>query len=315
MVAIKPSFAFYLLIFLLLEILFRPAVSWSQDHNGDSNPRLTALLDKDSARVGSTVVLTLAYRLPEKAALPADPEIRGLEDLTVVKRDVGRDRVRIKLLVDRLDAWRTGPLSLAYLDGEGKTQTLRAGPVSLTVLSNLGEKPAGAELRPIQGIMPTRQLWLKYLPWAAVLLIILLAGLGVLFWHKKKRALEVSRELQEPPHVQALREFRRLETEGLFEKGAIKEFYFRFSEILKRYLESLKDFPAAEFTTEEIALHLVGEQDRKILPLLRQADLIKFADTIPTPARKDEDLKSAILYIRANSPATETETDRPGRSR
>jgi len=170
-------------------------------------------------------------------------------------------------------------------------------------------------LRPIQGIIPARPLWLKYLPWTAVLLIVLLVGLGARFWHKKRRAFKDSPELQEPPHVRALGEFEQLEADGLFEKGYIKEFYFRFSEILKQYLESLMEFPAAEFTTEEIALHLNKEQDRKILPLLRQADLIKFADTIPTPARKDEDLKTAFLYIQENSPTTKTATNQAGRAK
>ena len=46
-------------------------------------------------------------------------------------------------------------------------------------------------------------------------------------------------------------------------------------------------------------------RDRKILPLLRQADLIKFADAVPTPAKKDEDLKTAFLYIEENRPTPE----------
>ncbi len=96
-----------------------------------------------------------------------------------------------------------------------------------------------------------------------------------------------------------------MEAQRLFEKGHIKEFYFGISEILRRYLEALRRFPAAEFTTEEIALHMDREQDRGLLPLLRQADFVKFADTIPTTGRKEEDLKAAISYIRETSPAPE----------
>jgi hypothetical protein len=289
----------------MLEFLAEPAIIGAQDHTEDSLPHLAVSLDKDSARVGSAVVLTLSYGLPAGANLAADPEIKGLEDLTVIERQINPGRITIKLLVDRLDSWQTGPLVLPYLDREGKAQIIKADPVSLTVLSNLGEKPDETELRPIQEIIPTTSLWLQYLPWAAVLFAVLLMAAGVLFWHKKRRTRKEIRQQPEPPHIQARKALEQLEEDRLFENGHVKEFYFRFSEIIRRYLECIRGFPAAEFTTEEIALVLDTARDRKILPLLRQSDLIKFAEAVPMPAKKDEDLKTAFLYIEENSPAPE----------
>jgi len=40
--------------------------------------------------------------------------------------------------------------------------------------------------------------------------------------------------------------------------------------------------------------------------LLRHADLVKFADTIPTPAKKEEEVKEALSYIQETSPLMET---------
>jgi hypothetical protein len=221
--------ALCLLTFLMLEFLAGPAIVWSEDHKKDSIPHLTVSLDKDSARLGNSVVLTLSYRLPKGAGLSAAPEIKGLEDLTIIERHISRGRIMIKLLVDRLDSWQTGPLMLPYLDKEGKPQIIKADPVSLTVLSSLGEKPDDTELRPIQGIIPTRSLCLQYLPWAAVLFAILLVAVGVLFWHKKRRTRKEFREQREPPHVQTRKALEQLEEERLFESGHVKEFYFRFS--------------------------------------------------------------------------------------
>lgn len=304
---IMRSCPFRLLTALVVGILIWPSILWAGNDMWNSSPSLSASLDRVSARVGSIVMLTLDYRLPAGAELPPDPEIKGLEDLTIVERDIGPDRISIRLLIDRLGPWKSGPISLAYLDKEGKQQSLKASdPVALTVLSNLGEKPEEAQLRPIQGIIPTKALWLKYLPWGALLLGVLLVVLSVLFWRKRRRARKEASQLKDPPHIRARKEIEQLEGDGLFEKGYIKEFYFRFSEILRRYLESLKGFPAAEFTTEEIAVHLKKEQDRKLLPLFRQTDLIKFADKIPTPARKEEDVKTALAYIQETSPALET---------
>ena len=68
-------------------------------------------------------------------------------------------------------------------------------------------------------------------------------------------------------------------------------------------MESIRRFPAAEMTTEEIVRHVGNTpQDQKILPLLRQADLVKFADTIPTPDRNVRDIEAARTYIRQTCP-------------
>jgi hypothetical protein len=107
----------------------------------------------------------------------------------------------------------------------------------------------------------------------------------------------------DPPHIQAEKEIDQLLADGLFEKGEVKTFYFIFSEIIRRYMESIRRFPAAEMTTEEIARHVGNtSQDQEILPLLRQTDLVKFADTIPTPDRKARDIETARTYIRQTCP-------------
>lgn len=296
-----PRSSFLLLTFLVPAILAYPTLLWPQDDIKDSGPRLTALLDRDSAKIGSVVTLTLSYSLPEGAKLTADPEIKGLEDLTIVERIIRPDQIRIKLLVDRIGPWKTGPLSLSYLDNKGNTKILTAEPVSLTVLSNLGEKPAEAHLRPIQGIVPIKPIWFEYLPWTAGALGILITAFGIVWWYRISRNKNLPVIPEDPPHIRAKKEIEELEAQRLFEGGHVKQFYFRFSEILRSYLEGLRGFPAVESTTEEIALRVREEEDRKLLALLRQADLVKFADTIPTHARKEEEIESALSYIQETS--------------
>jgi hypothetical protein len=298
----------YLLIAAILLLFVSSAVSLAQDEPGAPNTGLRASLAPDPAKFGSLVVLTLAYHLPDGGHLPAKPEIGGLEDLTTVEQETGLGVITLNLLVDQLDSWRTGPLSLAYLDKKGEKQALTADPVSVAVLSNLGDKPEEAQLRPIQGIIPTKALWLRYLPWGACLLLLLLAGAGLFWWHKRGRFQTVTAELLDPAHVKARKEMEHLVGQGLFEQGKVKEFYFRFSEILRHYLEALRGFPAAEFTTEEIAIRIHTEQDRRLLPLLRHADLVKFADTVPSPARKKEEVETAFSYIQETSRLLESDT-------
>ena len=247
------------------------------------------------------VDLTLNYRLPEGARLSKDPAVSGLEGLTIVERAAGPGTIRIKLLVDRLDSWRSGDLSLAYLDQEGQPQFLKADPVSLSVLSNLGDKPEEAQLFPIQEIMPTQTVWLTYVPWAMGGMILLLM-VSLFFWrYATKGGRKEPTEAGEPANMRALKELTELEARRLFEQGDVKEFYFILSQIIRRYLSSLRGFPAAHLTTDEIARHLDNEQDRKILSLLQGADLVKFARNTATPARMQEDLKAALSYVRDTS--------------
>jgi hypothetical protein len=297
-------FALRLLILLALIVVAWPGFLWSQDDRSNSGPGLTASLDRDSALVGELVELTLRYELPEGARLPEDSEISGIEGLAVIQRVAEPGQIKIEFLVDRLGPWESGPLSLVYLDIDDKSQVLKADPVQLRVLSNLGDKPEEAQLRPIQGIVSAQAVWLQYLGWGGGLLALLLGGAGFLWWRKKRRVQRQFSEIEDPPHIRARKGIEQLQAKGIFEEGHFKEFYFLFTEILRRYLESLRGFPAAEFTTEEIARYVTYEPDRKLVPLLREADLVKFADAVPTSARRDEDVESALSYIRETSPTS-----------
>jgi hypothetical protein len=251
------------------------------------------------------VTLNVEYYLPEGARLQEEQGLQGLDDLTVVDKTRDGNRIRIRLLVDKLDLLETETLSLAFTDGDGNTQTLTAPPVSLKVLSNLGENPEEAELKPIQGIIPTRSLWLKYLPWAASAASILALLAALLWWYRSKRIGTLSPEIMDPPHLRAQKDLEGLVAQHLFEKGEAKRFYFHFSEILRRYLGSLRGFPAVELTTEEIALAIDNEKDRSLISLLRGADLVKFADAVPSSARKDDEVQWAFAYIRETAPPHE----------
>lgn len=302
---------FYLLIIGILVPLIALITLLVQIDASETSGTLSASLNRENAQLGSAITLILRYRLPRGATLPKNPEIKGIENLVPIDYQTGDEEIRINFLVDRLDSWSTGPISFAFLDKEGKTQYLSTDPVSLKVLSNLGDKPAEAKLRSIRGIIPIKPRWFKYLPWAVGLFALFLTILGLLWWYQKIQGRKSPINFQDPPHLRAKKEIEELESLGLFEKGSFKEFYFRFSEILRFYLENLRGFPAAEFTTEEIALCISKGPDRKLLPLLRGIDLVKFADTIPAPARKEEEIKTALAYIRETTPVQETASVKP----
>ena len=289
---------FAIMFFLCVLSVFRltcPFYAFCDDVT--ENPFLSVCIDPEIAYIGDIVEISLKYQLPEGANLDEEPEISGIEGLSILKTETAPGSIKINILVDQLEVFKSGKITLYYLDKDGQKRTIESGPVSFSILSNLGEKPAEAELKPIQGIIPTKSILARYLPWAGGLLLAVIPAM-VLYWWIKKRKSNIENGIKvDPPYIRAINEIEILEKQGLFEKGEIKPFYFRFSEIIKHYVESIRHFPAAEFTTEEISCYLTSETDRRLLLLLRQADLVKFADTIPTSARKEEDVTAALAYI------------------
>jgi hypothetical protein len=310
---IKANFLLVLIGFIYW-LSFGNAGSINNARAAQNQGELTASLDRNSVRIGDVVWLTLRYRLPEGASLQNPTKIDGIEGLTILEQIIEPDQIRIKLFVDRSESWQSAPLTVVFKNKEGVLQTLNTDPVSLTVRTVLGEKPVDAQLRPIQDIIPIKGFWSTHWPWAAGFVCFGLALTGAYLWYRKRGSRKISLDAMEPPHVSARKAIQELEDRKVFEKGEVKTFYFTISEIMRRYLESIRNFPAAEYTTEEISHRIETEVDRKLLPFLRQADLVKYADTVPTPARKEEDVRLALSYIDETCPiSVDTENGKPQR--
>jgi hypothetical protein len=238
--------------------------------------------------------------------LPEKLKVNGLDDLSIIKQIINPGQIRIQLLVDQVGPWQSETISLTYLDRDGQLLLLTTPPVSIEAVSNFNEKAEEARLRAIQDIVPVTTIWQSYLLWLAAIVALALIGLGLFWWYKRRGKPAGLAEYTEPPDVRARRELLGLEKKQYFEKGRVKKHYFVLSEILRQYLEAIRNFPAAEYTTEEIARHISVETDRNLISLLQQADLVKFADTVPTRARKEEDIKAALAYIRKTGPQPKT---------
>jgi len=287
------------IILCLVSFLLWKGAAGADNHG----PVLSASLNADVAELGDTVVLALTYRLPEGGYLSEKVTISGLEGVTVLEKKKEPGRIRIKLLVDRLEEWGTGSLGLPFLTENGEKRIVTCEPVSLDVVSVLGDTPESAQLKPIRGIMPTHSAWLVYLPWAIGAVVVLaVGGLVFFWWYRRRRVHRVNAELLDPPHVRTRKALDRLDSAGIFEKGQVKAYYFRLSEILRQYLGTIREFPAAELTTEEIALRVTFPEDRQLVALLREADLVKFANAAPTDEEKAMHLEAAYTYVSATAP-------------
>jgi len=147
------------------------------------------------------------------------------------------------------------------------------------------------------------------IPWTiAEITLIALAGLAILAAiygaHRLWKRVSARQEGQvpapppRPAHEMALEELAALRAKKLWQQGLVKEHHTQASEILRRYFEARFQILALEQTTDEIleALRQLPEAEPIRVaaePILRLADLVKFAKYQPVAAEHERAVDAA----------------------
>ncbi|MCD6586882.1 MAG: hypothetical protein J7K96_14095 [Desulfobacteraceae bacterium] len=147
------------------------------------------------------------------------------------------------------------------------------------------EKLTLHDIKPPQDLPQSYNLWM----WTGgIALIFLISGIIIfIIIRKRKRNGDNALIIKIPAHQQAFDELNALVSEKLVEKGAIKEFYHKISDILRRYIENRFSIRAPELTTEEFLINKQTVNNfattHKLLlkNFLTLCDLVKFAKHQP----------------------------------
>lgn len=270
--------------------------------------------------IGDQVVYTLKvdaadhveFKLPEIR----DTLSRNLEVLFPISADTavtdGRKVVSRRYMITGFEPGLQMIPSQRVLYSTGTlTDTARSMPLMMHVFEPAVD--TAQAIKPIKPPINTPLTFREVLPW-------LLLGLGAwllatlvyaLVWIQRQRTRDpeiFSLRPQEPAHVIAFRELDRLKEEKLWEKGEIKSFYTRLTEITRSYIERQYGIPAMERTTEEIlaAFRRVSSEDsileEMLMGLLQMADLVKFAKEDPLPVDNHTHLNNAYIFVQKTFP-------------
>lgn len=199
-------------------------------------------------------------------------------------------------------------------EAEEKEHELETEVITLHVKSLLPEAAAEIKIHEIASPEelprePVSRAWL-----ALVGVVLILFAAGTVFWVRRKK-LEESIESSIPAHDLAFGQIEALVAENLPEKGEIKEFYRRISDILRRYVENRFGLQAPEQTTEEflgtlaVTRLLTPPQKELLKEFLRHCDLVKFAEHRPENddiQKTFDSCKNFILETRDLSGGEET---------
>jgi hypothetical protein len=252
--------------------------------------------------MGEMLPCYLDFKLPEGFKLPKELEIKGIKGFEVTEKRMSPNGIEIDVFVDRVDELKLPSITIVCYDKDGKQKELESNPVILKVESTI-DHASPDMLRPIKGIVSTKYTLKTYLIIAlsgAILIIIII--LCYFFYRRKKNKEYVASFDIIPPHIKALDDIDLLIAKGLPASGEIKTFYFKLSEILRQYVENIRGFHALEMTTDEIAGVVKEDEDRKLLPLLRRIDLIKFANFFVKPSNVEEHILFSREYINKTKP-------------
>jgi hypothetical protein len=258
----------------------------------------------DTIRVGDPFRAVVRIDLPNGTEIALPDSLTPTEDVenagrVRIRRDTANGAVRV-VAAYPLTAWRPGPLELpmvmATVSGVGGRQEMAIALPNIDVASVLPADTAGIEPKPPKDVLGGNRLWW---PWLLALAA-LLALAGALYWWYRKRR-KAPGEIILPlvmPRERALEELDRIAKAGLIEQKDFKRYYTLVSEVLRRYMQTIEGEWSTTLTTDELHKRVRSiEQTRPAVAVLRQADMVKFARSIPDDVTAARDLERVRAFV------------------
>ena len=272
-------------------------------------PEITGLADRVECRIGDRINLEVASpaRKGVQLIFPEKPGETG--DFSFISSELlrtGPFREKREGRVYTYSIYRTGthvipPIKVLYKTGEdNEWKSVLSRQVPIEVMSVLDPEDA-SDIRDIRGILNPASRIKTLL--AAILIPAAAMALLALWTRKRKReAIEAALRARPPDEI-AYERLSELRSMKLPEKGLIKEYYIRLSEIVRYYLEGRFFFRAPEMTTEEFLEslredpELKAEHKQLLREFLSHCDMVKFAKYGPTPLEMLDSFSSAERLV------------------
>lgn len=284
-------------IFIFL-LVFMASAAWAKEETkpaAEPSVSIKAELNRAVITIGDPVEFTVTIKHDPAVQISSDIQPPPAQDILKMTKTEninykdGKFKITGKKFIFtsfKLGEFVLDPVEVQYKTADGKTQILATDPIYMKVKS----VAEGEEKTDIRGIKSVLALLAK-----PVLLILLGAAalvMGALLALRffRKKPLGEGEEAPSPlsPEEEALLALSQLFDSDLLRRGKVKDYYLRFSEILKTFFEKRFQIAACEATTYEIVRALrekgaAAELITKIDDAMNAADLAKFAKWVPEP--------------------------------
>jgi len=287
--------------------------------------RLTVVAGPHNPAVGDVISVTVAVETPEDF-LVALPTVQDFGELPVRLTDTPDPRPGATGLVWRrafeIDALVSGPLEVPALTARYGRRSdpaesqpaldseLVSSVLTIEVRSALTDQDRPEQPRDITGALlppkPPMPLWMRITLAAGA--VVLLIGAWRAFRALRRWMLRPAPPIL--PEVWALRALADLAGGDWFERGRMREYYYRLTEVVRSYIERKFGLAAPEMTTEEFLAVLA--RDRRAVPYdaerLRQflevCDFVKYAAWEPRREDAEAGLATARAFVHATAAAS-----------
>jgi len=305
------QFSLWLLTFLT------PFVIWSQQ-----SVELRVAVDTTAVKIGEQLNYTIQVKADSTAqvSFPEQPIFAPFELLDESPIDTLRAQSHFlytkKYALIQFD---TGnyflPQQQVLVDGFSKIADLISIRVDPIVVDTTKQKLY--DIKPLTQVKKNYDALIAQILWGLALGLILIGVFYTYLFQKRKKELR-AREL--PPFERAIEELRALESEILSEQEEFKRYYSRLTDVVRRYLEEEAKIDALESTSEELLVKLELRKDSGSLDLdpktlkslrevLKNADLVKFAKSLPEIYTATEDRKAVEHVVKETKEALPEPTE------
>lgn len=305
---------------ILLMLLTIAAGINAQDITINSKPERQQIL------IGDQIHFTVSATIPKSARIRLSVAKDTLAGKIIVLKAPVRDSVILqngdKTITDNylITCYDSGNYVIHPFIGEvtegGNTQKYLSNVTALYVtVPDKAPKDTSDVIYDIVGPKEAPVTFAEAIPW---IVIVIVMGLVVWLLARLLPRTPLGRFVKkekpaEPAHVVAYRELEKLRSEELWQKGEVKEFYSRLSDILRRYIDGRFSIQSPELTTDETVrkLQRSGFVKNDLLAsvkgILSDSDMVKFAKYIPGEEINKASLEEAKRFVDMTRPAEITE--------
>lgn len=276
----------------------------------------------DSLRfpIGSKLNLTLEFPFDAGSSVKwpviHDTLTRSIEVLSKSKVDTLIDEASGKKVLRQIigiTSFDTGFLVIPPIvfnaDTQANQNSLSTEPLLVEVYK-MKIDPA-ADIKDIKPVMKAPLTFGELIPWLAALLLIGLLIYGTLYYLKKKRSQPLEKpqpKIKVPSWEIALNKLEELRNEKLWQRGDVKEYYSRLTDILREYFEMRYNVNASEMTSSEIidVMKLTMKNDDALESLrnvLFLADMAKFAKAQPGVFENENSIVLGVGIVNSTKPS------------
>lgn len=277
--------------------------------------------DSTKFAIGSKVNLTIQvpYNHKDQIIWPAlkDTITKSVEILSKSKVDTitlnGSNNKALQQIIS-ITSFDTGfivvpPLAFTITKNGGQAVLYKTDPLTLEVYK-IKVNPA-ADIKEIKPILNAPLTFRELIPWivGAIVLALIIYALLKYLKYRKRPKLEIPQvKIKIPVWEIALQKLEALKLEQLWQKGDIKEYYTRITDILREYFEMRFNVNAAEMTSSEIIEAVsphIPEKDAMapLKNLLFLSDMAKFAKGQPGNYENEQSIIYAVEIVNNTKPS------------